>query len=53
MRRVAAEFVRAGATDVSMRIYPGGRHEMLAEVNRVEVYVDILRWLERVGLRGD
>lgn len=49
VRRVAAGFLRAGSGDVTVRIYPGGRHEMLAEVNRAQVYADILRWLERVG----
>ena len=51
VRRVAADFIRAGAADVSVRIYPGGRHEMLAEVNRDEVYADLLEWLERVSPR--
>ncbi|WP_024795897.1 alpha/beta fold hydrolase [Tomitella biformata] len=48
VRRVAAGFLRAGSGDVTVRIYPGGRHEMLAEVNREQVYADILRWLERL-----
>ena len=31
--------------DVKMILYPGGRHEMLNETNREEVYEDILHWL--------
>ena len=38
-------FCKAGVKDVMMRLYPGGRHEMLNEINRDEVYQDILRWL--------
>lgn len=38
-------FCKAGLMDVMMRLYPGGRHEMLNEINRDEVYQDILRWL--------
>ena len=36
----------AGLTDVELKLYPEGRHEMLNEVNRSEVYDDVLRWLE-------
>jgi alpha-beta hydrolase superfamily lysophospholipase len=31
--------------DVFMRLYPGGRHEMLNEINRDEVYADVLEWI--------
>jgi len=37
---------KAGVKDVSMKLYPGGRHEMLNERNRDEVYYDVLAWLE-------
>ena len=40
-------FVRAGMGDVTLRLYAGGRHEMLNETNRDEVYRDVLAWLER------
>lgn len=39
-------FKRAGMRQISIRIYPQGRHEMLNETNRDEVYRDILSWLE-------
>lgn len=32
--------------DVTLKIYPGGRHEMLNETNRAEVVADLLAWLE-------
>ena len=28
-----------------MRLYPGGRHEMLNERNNADVYKDVLDWL--------
>ena len=31
--------------DVSVHIYPLCRHEILNEINREEVYGDILQWL--------
>ncbi len=38
-------FLEAGMKDVSIKLYPGGRHEMLNEINKDEVYTDILAWL--------
>ena len=38
-------FLEAGMNDVSIKLYPGGRHEMLNEINKDEVYSDILTWL--------
>ncbi|WP_373213500.1 alpha/beta fold hydrolase [Ruminococcus sp. 5_1_39BFAA] len=40
-------FQKAGVQDVSMKLYDGGRHEMLNEINRDEVYKDILTWLNK------
>lgn len=40
-------FKRAGMRNVTIKIYPEGRHEMLNERNRGEVYGDILGWLEQ------
>ncbi len=38
-------FLDAGMQDVTLKLYPGGRHEMLNEINRADVYRDILNWL--------
>lgn len=45
-RFVANKLKNAGMSDVTLKIYSGGRHEMLNEVNRLEVYGDVLQWLE-------
>jgi len=37
----------AGLTDVTVRTYPGARHEILNETNRDEVVASILDWLDR------
>lgn len=39
----------AGLSDVSLKVYQGGRHEMLNETNRDEVVSDLTAWLERVA----
>jgi alpha-beta hydrolase superfamily lysophospholipase len=38
----------AGLTDVTVRVYPGARHEILNETNRDEVIAALNSWLDRV-----
>ncbi len=38
---------KIGLRDVTHQIYPGGRHEMLNEINYNEVIGDIIAWLHR------
>ena len=45
VERAYKAFCDAGLHDVFMRLYPGGRHEMLNETNKDQVYQDILSWL--------
>ncbi len=46
VERTAKEFKKAGMKDVACKLYPEGRHEMLNESNKQEVFSDILDWLE-------
>ncbi len=46
--RCVDAFKRAGMREVDVKIYPDGRHEMLNETNREEVYGDVLAWLENI-----
>lgn len=39
---------KAGIDDISHDFYPGGRHEMLNEINRDEVRANLLGWLSAV-----
>jgi alpha-beta hydrolase superfamily lysophospholipase len=34
--------------DLQLKLYSGGRHEILNEVNRDEIFSDVLEWLEKV-----
>jgi alpha-beta hydrolase superfamily lysophospholipase len=43
--RLARELRRAGVRDVTLRLYPGARHDVLHEANREEVLRDLLGWL--------
>ena len=37
----------AGLTDLTVKVYPGGRHEMLNEINRRQVQTRLLGWIFR------
>jgi alpha-beta hydrolase superfamily lysophospholipase len=40
----------AGVGNVTVRVYEGGRHEVLNESNRTEVFADLLSWLAEVNV---
>ena len=46
VRKVANLFRQYGVRDVTVTLYPGGRHEMLNEPNKEQVFADTLAWLE-------
>ena len=39
-------FLKAGLSDVTLKLYHGARHEILNEINKQEVYNDVLSWLQ-------
>ena len=46
VHRAADAFRKAGMQDVSVKIYPLCRHEILNEINKEEVYGDVTKWIE-------
>ncbi|MGI8678903.1 MAG: alpha/beta fold hydrolase [Jatrophihabitans sp.] len=38
----------AALTDVTVHVYAGARHEVFNEINRHEVFADLLTWLNRI-----
>lgn len=49
VRSLFALYHAHGLTNASITVYKGGRHEMLRETNRREVFVDIIDWLDAVN----
>lgn len=41
------EAYHAAGLKLDLKVYPGGRHEMLNETNRAEVVRDLLAWLDK------
>jgi len=48
VKRVARDYEKLGCKNVTLKIYHGGRHEMLNETNKEEVIEEMIAWLERV-----
>lgn len=50
LQKLADAYRRRGVRDVTVKVYPGARHEILNERNRDEVYADLITWmLDRVA----
>lgn len=45
VRALVESLQAAGRAEVTFRLYPGARHELLNESNRAEVTADLLAWL--------
>lgn len=45
VKKVVSLLQDSGVKDVTMKLYPGGRHEILNETNYNDVYTDISAWL--------
>ncbi len=55
VKRAYKLYQKAKIQNVTIKLYPKGRHEMLKEVNRNDVFHDILKWIEKVedGKKND
>ena len=45
VKRAYQAFKDAGVQDVSIKLYPGARHEILLEKNHEEIFNDVLAWI--------
>ncbi len=45
--KVIRKYEKAGIVDIEKKFYEGARHEVLKEINKEEVFQDILNWLGR------
>lgn len=46
VRTVFDRFKGLGIKDLTLKMYPGARHEVLNELNKTEVWDDVLHWIE-------
>jgi len=45
VRKLAENYTLVGMTNVTTKIYPLGRHEILNEINKEDVFRDISKWI--------
>jgi alpha-beta hydrolase superfamily lysophospholipase len=43
--KLGEAYINAGQDDVTVTVYPGGRHEMFNETNKEEVFDDVISWI--------
>lgn len=48
VKKLYEMYKKLGLKQVEMKLYEGGRHEMLNEVNKQQVMEDLLNWIEKV-----
>ncbi|MCI5846391.1 MAG: alpha/beta hydrolase [Clostridiales bacterium] len=46
VKLVAEELKAAGVQDITLKLYEDGRHEMFNELNREQVWTDLVEWLD-------
>jgi alpha-beta hydrolase superfamily lysophospholipase len=47
VRKICRAYQNLGIRNISLKLYPDDRHEVLNELNRDEVYQDVLNWIEK------
>ena len=52
VRYTAEMFREAGMKQVDVKIYPLCRHEVHNELNKAEVYQDVLNWMSKVMVKS-
>lgn len=53
VKKAYHHFQSAGLQNVTMKLYPNLRHELLHEENQEEIYQDILHWLKKQIKKGE
>ncbi|WKY47920.1 lysophospholipase [Eubacteriaceae bacterium ES3] len=49
LKKLKEVYQKHGISEVDLKLYPGGRHEMLNEINRDQVMSDLLVWIEKIN----
>lgn len=50
IQKLIQVYQSCGLERVSKKIYPQARHELLHELNRIEVYADVVDWIDKLKL---
>jgi alpha-beta hydrolase superfamily lysophospholipase len=50
VRKVFERYRQSGVSNIQLKLYPEGRHEMLNEIDKVEVFEDVKNYIEKALL---
>ncbi|MBR2186467.1 MAG: alpha/beta hydrolase, partial [Lachnospiraceae bacterium] len=53
IREVADDYKALGIREVTLKLYPGDRHELYHEADRYRVFFDIMEFMREHGADGD
>jgi len=45
IKKIAGKYIKSGSKNVTVKLYPRARHEILNEVNKHEIIKEMLEWL--------
>jgi len=48
VKRVYEDYKNAGMKNLTLKLYPEGRHEMFNEINRKEVVKEMINWIHKI-----
>jgi alpha-beta hydrolase superfamily lysophospholipase len=51
IRRLYKQLVKSGNATIDNQLYTGARHELLNEINRAQVIIDLMNWLNMRGIK--
>jgi alpha-beta hydrolase superfamily lysophospholipase len=46
VKKIYRQYKKAGINDITLKLYKDDRHEILNELDKLDVYADILRWID-------
>lgn len=49
VKKLFNQFIKQGNSSVTLKLYEEARHELLQEVNKEEVMMDILNWIQKIS----
>jgi alpha-beta hydrolase superfamily lysophospholipase len=51
VKKLKQNYIESGLEEVTLKLFPKGRHEILNEINRMTVYDEICGWVDKVPLK--
>jgi alpha-beta hydrolase superfamily lysophospholipase len=53
VKKIYKQYKNIGISDITLKLYKDDRHEILNELDRLDVYNDVLRWIDERTRKND